>query len=262
MDPTQPLSTPPSADDDRGPDAHALDRLPWPVVRRRLAHDPRLILAVGSLEQYGPHLPIGTGTLIAEHVVRELSQRLGILRAPTFSYGVNLPGSDRFPGTAGIRRKTLHRTVNELFSSWEDHGVTEFLVVTATRSEPHMDALLMALTSHARTTVIDLFALGVSRTDPHAAAPSHAGETETSILLHLRPDLVDSAAAVDAPAGGRMLRRYVSGRPLTPPEATGGVIGRPTRADPAAGRRILDRWITELVGLLSRGDSPTGNSGP
>ncbi len=213
---------------------------------------------MGSLEQYGPHLPLGAGTLIAEHVVRQLARRLGILRAPTFSYGVNLPGSSKFPGTAGIRRKTLHRTINELFSSWEDHGVSEFLVVTASRSEPHMDALLMALTSDARTTVIDLFALDVSRHHPGAPMPEHAGEIETSILLYLRPDLVRSEAMADAPVGGRTLRRYRAGRSLTPPEATGGVMGQPTAATPERGREILKSWIDDLVSLLAA----PGASGP
>lgn len=262
MDRAQPDTSPWTPAREPDLDAHALDRLPWPTVRRKLARDPRLLLAVGSLEQHGPHLPLGTGTLIAEHVVRRLSHQLGILRAPTFNYGVTLRGSDRFPGTAGIRRKTLHRAVNELFSSWEDHGVTEFLVVTASRSEPHMDALLMALTSDARTTVIDLFALDVSRHRADAGEPEHAGELETSLLLYLRPDLVRSDAVHDAPAQGRALRRYSRGRPLTPPESSGGVIGRPSAADPARGEAILDSWITDLVALLSPAESDPERPGP
>lgn len=262
MDDPLPPSTPWTPAREPELDAHALDRLPWPTVRRRLARDPRLLLAVGSLEQHGPHLPLGTGTLIAEHVVRRLSQRLGILRAPTFSYGVNLRGSDRFPGTAGLRRKTLHRAVNELFSSWEDHGVSEFLVVTASRSELHMDALLMALTSDARTTVIDLFALDVSRHREGVRGPEHAGEIETSLLLYLRPDLVRSDAVHDAPPEDRQLRKYFGGRPLTPPESSGGVIGRPSTADAERGRAILDSWVDDLEELLSRDEGPSEEPGP
>lgn len=244
------MSPTPDPDDD---ERWALDRLPWPEVRRRLAHDPRLLLPVGSLEQHGPHLPLATGTLVAEHVVATLSRTLGILRAPTFSYGVNLRGSGEFPGTAGLRRKTLHRAVNELFTSWEDHGVTEFLVVTASRSEPHMDALLMALTSNARTTVIDLFALDVSRLRSDGGEPEHAGEVETSLLLYLRPELVREAAIQDAPPEDRMVRRYVGGRPLTPPPASGGVIGHPTRASASRGRAIFESWIADLSALLGEG---------
>jgi creatinine amidohydrolase len=244
-DPDRPPSPPP--DDD----AFAIDRMPWPEVGRALARDPRLLLAVGALDQHGPHLPLGTATLIAEHVVARLSRRLGILRAPAFAYGVNLRGAGRFPGTASLRRKTLHRAVNEIFSSWEDHGVTEFLVVTASRSEPHMDALLMALTSDARTTVIDLFALDVSLHRSGGREPEHAGEVETSLMLHLRPDLVHPDSVQDAPPEDRTVRSYVGGRPLTPPESTGGVIGHPSRASAARGRAILDSWLDDLEALLA-----------
>lgn len=255
---THPWTASGVADDD----AWAVDRLPWPEVRRRLARDPRLLVSVGSLEQHGPHLPLGTGTLIAEHVVRQLSRRLGILRAPAFPYGVNLRGSDRFPGTAGLRRKTLHRAVNEIFASWEDHGVAEFLVVTASRSEPHMDALLMALTSDARTTVIDLFALDVSRHRAAAGEPEHAGEVETSLMLYLRPDLVRPEAVQDAPLEDRAVKRYVGGRPLTPPESTQGVIGRPSEGDPERGRAILEAWIDSLLSLLSPPSASGSPAGP
>jgi len=231
-------------------DILAIDRLPWPEVRRCIARNPRLLLPVGALDQHGPHLPLGTGTIIADHVASELSRRLGILRAPTFAYGVNLRGSGRFPGTAGLRRKTLHRAVNEIFASWEDHGVTEFLVVTASRSEPHIDALLMALTSEARTTVIDLFALDVSEHRSGGAEPEHAGEIETSLLLHIRPDLVRPDAVRDAPLGPRAVRRYVGGRPLTPPESTGGVIGSPSQADARRGEAILHSWLDQVTALV------------
>lgn len=247
--PTTPSALPPE-DLDR----YAIDRMPWPEVGRALARDPRLLMAVGAVEQHGPHLPMGTGTLISSHVVDQLSRRLGILRAPTFAYGVNLRGSDRFPGTAGLRRKTLHRAMNELLSSWEDHGVTEFLVVTASRSEPHVDALLMALTSDARTTVIDLFALDVSSHRQGGGGPEHAGEIETSLMLHLRPDLVHQGAVQDAPPEARAVRRYVGGRPLTPPEASGGVIGHPSRASADRGRAILESWMDSLVALLGGSD--------
>ncbi len=59
------------AADRRDPDSrkkessYSLDHLTWPEVGRELARDSRLILPVGALEQYGPHLPLGVNTLIA-----------------------------------------------------------------------------------------------------------------------------------------------------------------------------------------------------
>ena len=157
--------------------SYALDEIPWSEVERALVRDPRLIFPVGALEQHGPHLPLGANIVIAQRVAREVSRTLQILRAPTFSYGVTIGGGP-FAGRAGLRRKTLHRAVNELLAEWEDHGVKEFVIITAHRFEPHLEALLMALTGEAMKSVYDLYEIDVSdllETDPEL---EHAGELE------------------------------------------------------------------------------------
>ncbi len=230
----------------------SLDELPWPEAARRLARDPRLIVPVGALEQHGPHLPLGTNTHIADEVGRRLSTELAVLRAPTVAYGVNLPGSDRFPGTAGLRRKTLHRMLNDLLADWEDHGVTEFVVLTAHRSERHMDALLLALSSASRTTVFDLYAIDVADLLTSEPGPVHAGELETSLMLHVAPDLVVREAIEDAPADADTLRRYDQGRVTTPPVRTRGIVGHPSRATAEKGEAVMRRWLETLVSALRR----------
>lgn len=230
----------------------SLDTLPWPEAARRLARDPRLILPVGALEQHGPHLPLGTNTRIAEAVAGHLSSALDVVVAPTVPYGVNLPGSDRFPGTAGLRRKTLHRALNDLLADWEDHGVTEFVVLTAHRSERHLDALLLALSAASRTTVFDLFAIDVADLLTTDRGPAHAGELETSLMLHVAPDLVLRDAVEDAPADPATLKRYDQGRITTPPVRTRGIVGHPSGATAETGAAVLRRWLETLVAALRR----------
>lgn len=233
-------------------DGRSLDRLPWPEVARQLARDSRLLLPVGALEQHGPHLPMGSNTFIARCVAASLSERLGILRAPAFPYGVNLPGSEAFPGTAGLRRKTLHRAVNELLAAWEDHGFSEFVIISAHRSEAHMDALLMALTSESRTTVFDLYGIDVSDLLSGAPGPEHAGELETSLLLHLAPERVITDTLEDAPPDAGALRRYTQGRSPTPPPGSRGVIGFPSAASALTGESVFRRWVETLESALRR----------
>lgn len=238
--------------DDAGHADLVLDRMPWPEVARQLARDSRLLVPVGALEQHGPHLPLGTNTFIAEEVARRLSQRQGLLRAPTFPFGVNLPGSKRFPGTAGLRRKTLHRALNELLASWEDHGVSEFLVITAHRAEAHLDALLLALASEADTTVLDLFAIDVGDLLNENEGPVHAGELETALMLHLAPERVVMGAVEDAPPDARSMKRYAQGRVPTPPLETRGILGHPSRALASTGEAILRRWLETLEAAIRR----------
>lgn len=232
--------------------SYALDELSWQDVESALAESPRLILPVGALEQHGPHLPLGSNILIAQRVAREVSQRLHILRAPTFSYGVTVDRGPS-PGRAGLRRKTLHRAINELIGTWEDHGVSHFVIITAHRFEPHLEALLMTPSGPATKSVYDLFQIDVSdiiETDPEV---EHAGELETSLMLHLAPDLVHMDRARDFMPEGGKLRKYTRRRVPTPPLDSEGILGSPTLASAEKGERVFARYVEMLCRAEDRG---------
>jgi creatinine amidohydrolase len=242
--------------------SYVLENLTWIEVGRILARDPRLIFPVGALEQHGPHLPLGSSTYIAERLARDVSEDLGILLAPTLPYGVTLHGRGRFAGTATLRRKTLHRVVNELLACWEDHGIAEIVVLTAYRYEPHLDALLMVLTASARTTVIDLYAIDVSDLLESPAEMEHGGEVETSLMLHLAPERVRRNQIADFVPAGADLRRTLRGRIPTPPVGSQGAVGRPTRASAEKGRLIYERYrLAVRTALTHPGESGTATSG-
>jgi len=226
--------------------SYAIDELPWTEVGRILERDPRLIFPVGALEQHGPHLPCGTNVTVAVHVARALSNRLGILRAPAFSYGVPVGGGP-FPGPAGLRRKTFHRAYSELLERWSDDGVRHFVVITAHRFEPHLEALLMTPAVPASKSVYDLYQIDVSdilESDPEF---EHAGELETSLMLHLTPDIVRWSEARDFLPEGLRLRRYTRRRGPTPPLESGGILGAPPLASAEKGARIFRRWVEAIA---------------
>src|SRR5687768_3255367 len=87
-----------------------------------LAVDPRLIVPVGTCEQHGPHLPLGCDTVIVERLADDLSAEFGVLLAPTIEYGVNVATESHFIGNATVRKKTLHRELNDLIDAWEVTG--------------------------------------------------------------------------------------------------------------------------------------------
>jgi creatinine amidohydrolase len=229
--------------------SYAIDELSWPEVGRALARDPRLLLPVGALEQHGPHLPLGTNTLVARSVARALSVELEVLRAPTFPYGVTLGGGP-WAGTAGLGRKTFHRALNELLGRWEDHGVREFIVITAHRYDPHLEAILMALTADSTTTVFDLSQIDVSDLLDGNPAHEHGGELETSLVLHLAPDRVRASEMSDFVPEYRALRKYTRGRVPTPPQESRGLVGSPSRATAEKGRAVFRRYVETLADAL------------
>ena len=231
--------------------SYALDELSWSEVGNVLAEDPRLILPVGALEQHGPHLPLGTNIMIAQRVARAVSDKLQILRAPTFSYGVTVGGGP-FSGRAGLRRKTLHRAINELIGRWEVHGVMHFVIITAHRFERHLEALLMTPSGPATKSVYDLYQIGVGDlidTDPDL---EHAGELETSLLLHLAPHLVHMDRAQDFLPQGGALRKYTRRRVPTPPVSSRGIVGAPTRASAEKGAHVFGRYVEMLCEAIGR----------
>jgi creatinine amidohydrolase len=230
--------------------SYAIEELPWTEVARKLRAHPRLIFPVGALEQHGPHLPFGTNIIIAQSIAREVARRTGLLHAPVFSYGVTVGGGP-FEGRTGLRRKTFHRAINELLGRWDDDGVEEFVIITAHRFEPHLEALLLTPAVPATNTVYDLYQIDVSdimESDPEF---EHAGELETSLMLHLRPELVRVTEARDFTPQGGALRKYTRRRAPTPPLESGGVLGCPSLGTAEKGARIFERWaqaISRAVG--------------
>ena len=222
-------------------------------VRAALERRASLLVPVGTCEQHGPHLPMGCDTIIVEHLVDDLSAALGILRAPTIEYGVNTTTRRQFPGNAAVRRKTLHRWMNELLANWELGGIQEFVLLTAHGDDPHQEALTTIRTHGARVFTVDILALDFTGHLEEANIASHGGELDTSLLLYLAPHLVRMDLAQDYVPPPRMaarLRRRFTG--LLPAPSPGSV-GRPSLATAAKGKRlyelIRDRIATDVLGM-------------
>lgn len=170
------------------------------VVEERLARRPTLIVPVGSTEQHGAHLPLGIDTILVERLADDLSAQFGVLRAPAVEYAANRDPHRPRPGGAPLGRKTLHRLMNELVEAWEvGSGVREFVVITAEGHEAHQEALSTLLVKEARVQVVDIFSLDFGMLLDRPGVPAHGGELDTSLLLHIAPQLVRMDAAVDTP---------------------------------------------------------------
>lgn len=169
-----------------------------PEVAATLAHDPRLIVPVGTIEKTHTNLPMGASTIVVEHVADALSAEFGVLRAPTVEYGVNPVPKPDYPGSVTLRKKTLHRMLNDLLTTWECNGINEFVLLTAHGYDPHLEAIATVGTVRARVRVVDLFAvnlsdlIGVRRTD------DDRGDVYASLLLYLAPALVGNIGSIAA----------------------------------------------------------------
>lgn len=232
---------------------------PWRIkdmtpggVRERLLERPTLIVPVGTTEQHGPHLPLGCDTLIVERLADDLSTLFGVPRAPTVEYGVHAQAT-LFSGGAALRRRTLHRVMNELIESWEaGAGVREFVILTAQASEAHLEALSTIRTDQAKVQVIDIFSLDFGELLEQPGAPVQGGELDTSLLLFIAPDMVRMTLAQDFALTPEALARYRPGHSRRLPAGSPGSVGFPSLASAQKGellyRFMLDRISSCLAG--------------
>lgn len=222
---------------------YLLTRLSPRQVEDHLTRDRRLLIPVGVCEQYGPHLPIGSSTVVAEATAAALAQEFSILQAPTIPLGVNLPSAKARPGTSGMREKTLHMLMNDVLAAWEDSGFDEFILITAHDHDPHVEALASVSGTRARVRVIEVLGIDFSGFVDSPPGPEHGGEVLTSLMLHLRPDEVNRSQIrdFDLPAIEDDPRRLES----LPPDSA-GAVGLPSLATAEKGARIFQHILQRI----------------
>ncbi len=161
-------------------------------VAETLARDPRLILPIGTVQKTSDAIPMGASTIVVDRVADALSAEFGVLRAPTVEYGVNPTKDAEYPASVTLRKKTLHRMLNDLLTTWECNGVNEFVLLTAHGYDPHLEAISTVGTVRARVRVVDLFAVNLSDLVGVRRSDDDRGGVFASLLMYLAPSLVDA----------------------------------------------------------------------
>lgn len=193
---------------------------------------PLLLVPVGSCEQHGPHLPLATDTIIAEHLCARVED---VMVTPPI--GIAASGEHAgFPGTLSIGNEALTRMLIELGRSadWSagivivnGHGGNARAVTLATS----------ALQAESRN---------VASWAPRIDGDAHAGFVETSMMLAIAPHLVDMGRAEvgnTAPLGEIIDDLRAGGVKGISPN---GVLGDPRNASADEGKRLLRGLIDDL----------------
>lgn len=219
---------------------------------------PALVVPVGSTEQHGPHLPLDTDTRIATAVADALVTRLQArdgsrwLIAPAISYGAS-GEHEGFAGTVSIGTTVLAE-----------------LLVEFARSACRWASRVVFVNGHGGNVAALRKASALLRYEGRDAgwcsclasnADAHAGHTETSVLLHISPSAVrrdEWLPGNRAPLSELMPEMLRGGVAAV---SSLGVLGDPTTATAADGRRIfaemvdacavrVTRWAPDREGML------------
>ncbi len=213
-----------------------------------------VLIPVGSVEEHGDHLPLSTDTIQAFEVAKRAAQLVPLFIAPPIPYG-NCRSTSCHPGTISIGTATLKALVRDIVSSLYQHGLRNFIILSGHAGGAHCLALqevgedLLAALVESRIAVVTEYALAKEEGRCLVETPrdAHAGEIETSRLLHSHPHLVKGSSREEYPSfpAGILVRDK---RKYWP----GGVWGDPAKATAEKGRQIESLVVAKIVELVER----------
>jgi len=229
-------------------------------LRSKAAQDAVVVLPVASIEQHGPHLPVGVDTILCGGVCKaaaELADDVEVVVAPTLWCGM-AEHHMAFGGTFTFDIPTYRAVLLSFLKSIERHGFHRVLIVNGHGG--NIAALTAFLPDFARETRLHVEATTYFQLAQEALGPlledqkgvQHACEVETSMMMVLAPGsvredrLAEAFGARDGMPGRPTVSRHRSFRDMTET----GVIGDARRATLAKGQACLDACAEALAGLI------------
>jgi creatinine amidohydrolase len=256
---------------------HLLEEMTAPALDALERARTVVILTVSPLEQHGPHLPVGVDALTAWHFARSIAGRLTAQR-PGWSAVLAPPlylGSFTFDsvGTVTVRQRAVRDVVVDYGAALARAGFRYVLISNGHAGPGHLVALEKAAAIVSRRHGITMAsftghlaweflrgrylpqieaALGRPLSDEERRAfaeDAHGGWWETSIMLLLRPELVDARYRELPPARYSLADRLVPNYPLR--KGGAGYVGHPALADPAFARVATEVLLSEAMEVVN-----------
>ena len=206
----------------------------------------------GTVEEHGPHLPLSTDTIQAYEVGKKAAQVIPMFVCPPIHYG-NCRSTSCHPGTISISTSTLKALLKDIVYSLRNQGLRNFLVLSGHAGGAHRMALqdageeLISEFSDIRMAIVTEFELASAegKNFIETAGDSHAGEIETSRVLHTHPHLVKGNGEREFPNFPqgilvRNKRKYWQN----------GIWGDPAKASAEKGKLIEEIVVRKVVELI------------
>lgn len=216
-----------------------------------------VVLPTGSIEQHGHHLPLVVDTTAVTHIARAAAERAArevpVIVAPTMHFGVSHHHME-FAGTLSLTSTTYIQTVCELVRCLHRHGARKVVLVNGHGGNQNPNGVVSQTIVHDEGLDIALgslsyWSLPVARKDGSkgSVSPGHAGHFETSLMLALRPDLVQLEHRL-APLGA--LHSIEHGQEHGAFARSGGTTDDASQADADEGKRLLEEFTGAMADYL------------
>ncbi|MGB4600121.1 MAG: creatininase family protein [Trichlorobacter sp.] len=235
-----------------------LEEMTMPQVEAGLKICKTVYIPFGALEEHGSHLPLSTDTIQAYQVGKSAARLVPLFVAPPIPYG-NCRSTNQHPGTISITTATLKAVIKDLVRSFYRQGIRNVIALTGHAGGAHRMALqdageeLLDELSELRIAVVTEYELAREQGRGLVETPNdaHAGEIETSRIMHSHPRLVQGSSPAEYPSFplGILVRDKRAYWP-------GGVWGDPGKATAEKGselERLVVAKVVELVRALEAG---------
>ncbi|MCW5937088.1 MAG: creatininase family protein [Fimbriimonadaceae bacterium] len=233
-----------------------LERMTWQEVRD-LSRDVVVLVPTGSIEQHGPHLPLCTDTLLASHVAARAEQALPgqVLLTPAVWLGASAHHL-AFAGTLSASFEGYDLALAAVFDSLAREGFWKFFVVNGHGGNAAPNDIACRRLKAGREEVVVGHAMYSDFVGPEVFEQAmrgpvrsirHACEAETSMVMHVAPDLVRTGRLRDDGLADPSLKGLAWNFDEVSEE---GSYGYATLADPETGRAILEAAVEGLTAQL------------
>ncbi len=238
-----------------------LETMPWPDVADRLKTIPAAILPIGATEQHGPHMGCGMDAVLADKLCKAVSEKTKVMMLPTMPYGCSIGHSQRWPGTIALQPKTLIDLIKEM-GDWAYYsGVRKLFIVNThvTNAAPLRCALEMLRAEHddLMVTVLNSAKISERVSTFHFSDGDdwHANDAETSLMLSVAPEMVDTTRLEQVDDPDRT-DDCVFSHPVNR-TSTNGVTGKPSIAAKEKGDEAFAWMVEDLSSLIVQGLTET-----
>jgi len=232
----------------------------WPELESLIPRQPIVILPIGTTEEHGRHLPVGTDAMIAESFGEKLAKavcdKLPVLLMETIQYGFSMEIVRRWPGCPNVRTRVFMDYIFDICSSMIKMGFDKLVLLDCHGNHDGLLRVVMReLADEHDKFIMTLapYALSKPEYDQIKKDPEgdiHGGEWETSWILALDESLVNKSeyTNIDAIKCNNKLLGPVSTWGLQ--ETKTGLYGDPTNASVETGKAVIKAAVEAGVEYL------------
>lgn len=238
------------------------------IEEQKLETGGIVIIPIGSVEQHGYHLPLGTDTYVAQMIAEDAAKITGAIVTPPLWFGWS-PHHMVLPGTITIRPEVLIEYTYDIISSLKEHDFKKIILINGHRivniSWMQIAAERAQRLLGVKVVIFDPAYMSKDIVEKLEFGPvGHSEEIETSHMMYKHPELVHIEKAKDNPITKKPLYsvdpKYINDTLCYVPstvndmknsvQIAGGTSGEPSKSSLAKGRIYHDHLVCNLVEII------------